>query len=194
MGEGVRELDDASEGEGVIEPSSSEAEADMVSTSDSTVSSTARVVRAVTTEAVDDSRRAARLLLLARMCFGAGGGLFAAGWNSMMGRRRCSQLYWRARLSPRSIGIHVPAQRHKLFADALFGTDDAHAPWYFPYPPCTFSCSPFCTSRSSTRVRCGLSNPATLRICVAFSHESERRRITATPLHILRSRSASPRV
>ena len=53
--------------------------------------------------------------------------------------------------------------------------------WYFSYPPCTLLGSPFCTSRSRTLVL----KPAALRICIALSQESARRRITATPLHIL---------
>lgn len=54
-------------------------------------------------------------------------------------------------------------------------------PWYFPYPPCTFSCTFFWTSRSKIRVRVGLSYSATLRICVALIQSSERRRMTWLP-------------
>ena len=53
-------------------------------------------------------------------------------------------------------------------------------PWYFPYPPCTFSCLSFWTSRSNILVLAGLSNPAALRICVALIQLSPRRRITIT--------------
>lgn len=85
MGDGVRELDEASEGDGVMEPSS-EPRADRVSWSD--ISSIApggcrREERVLTTEALEDGsagggRRAGRAALVTR-CLGARGGLFAAG-------------------------------------------------------------------------------------------------------------------
>ena len=55
------------------------------------------------------ARRAGLGAELATRCFGARGGLFAAGVNSIMGRRRCSQLYCFANARPLSRGIHVPA-------------------------------------------------------------------------------------
>lgn len=53
-------------------------------------------------------RREGRALELVMRCFGASGGLLAAGWNSMIGLRRPSQLYCFARAKPRSKGIQVP--------------------------------------------------------------------------------------
>lgn len=44
----------------------------------------------------------------ATRCFGANGGLLASGWKSIIGRRRCSQLYCLQRAIPLSRGIHVP--------------------------------------------------------------------------------------
>ena len=44
----------------------------------------------------------------ATRCFGAGGGLLASGWKSIIGSSRCSQLYCLHSVSPRSSGIHVP--------------------------------------------------------------------------------------
>ena len=62
-----------------------------------------------TTAAAAAARRAGLAVVPeAARCLGAGGGLFAAGWNSMMGRRADSQLYCFARVRPRSRGIHVP--------------------------------------------------------------------------------------
>lgn len=52
--------------------------------------------------------RGGRVTVFATRCLGASGGLLAAGWNSMIGRRRASQLYCFARFSPLSRGIHVP--------------------------------------------------------------------------------------
>ena len=54
---------------------------------------------------------------------------------------------------------------------------DSIVPWYFPYPPCTFSCTPFCTSRSRIRVLLGLSYSATFKIWVALIQSSARRRM-----------------
>jgi hypothetical protein len=51
------------------------------------------------------------LLALDTKCFGASGGLFAAGWNSIKGRRICSQLYCLANANPRSKGIQVPVMK-----------------------------------------------------------------------------------
>ena len=199
MGDGVRELDEDSDGAGVMEPSSDPL-IENVSGSDSSGSTTARRderVLCVGVEACCSAAAAAAAAAAARRagifgcdgaatrCLGASGGLFslASGWNSMMGRSKCSQLYcWHSEI-PRSKGIHVP-KCAKLFTCTSPGLV-FHTPWYLPYPPWTFSCSPFCTSRSNIRVRCGLSNPATLRIWVALSQESARRLITATPLHIL---------
>lgn len=59
------------------------------------------------------------LLALDTKCFGASGGLLAAGWNSMIGRKRCSQLYCLAKANPRSKGIQVPIpedDQHKAMA------------------------------------------------------------------------------
>ena len=54
-------------------------------------------------------------------------------------------------------------------------------PWYFPYPPWIFSCTPFCTSLSNILVLAGLSNPAILRMCVALIQSSDRLRMTWSP-------------
>jgi hypothetical protein len=86
MGDGVRELEDASDGEGVMEPSS-EPRTESVSWSDSssTTSGTCRrEERVLTIETFDDgsgaaARRAGRVTVLATRCFGARGGLLAAG-------------------------------------------------------------------------------------------------------------------
>ena len=68
-----------------------------------------REARVLTTEEASAAtgRRAGRAVVVTR-CLGASGGLLAAGWNSMMGRRRASQLYCLAKFSPRSRGIQVP--------------------------------------------------------------------------------------
>src|SRR6266436_478227 len=109
MGEGVRELDDAPDGEGVMDPSS-DPRILLSTTSDSLPLSPA--LRARTLEMLPSVpvRRGGRPAVGATKCFGASGGLFAAGWNSMIGRRRCSQLYCFASCSPRSRGIQVPGE------------------------------------------------------------------------------------
>jgi len=61
-----------------------------------------------------------------------------------------------------------------------------HEPWYLPYPPCTFSCTPFCTSLSRILVLAGLSNPAAFKIWVALIQSSALLRITLS-LAILNS-------
>lgn len=55
-------------------------------------------------------RRAGRGAVAETRCFGARGGLFAAGWKSMRGRSRVSQLYCLAKENPRSRGIQVPKE------------------------------------------------------------------------------------
>lgn len=112
IGEGVRELEDASDGEGVMEPSS-EPRTDSVSRSVSSGTSCVwRLDERVTAESESGAPPRARagreLALLLMRCFGANGGLFVLGWNSIMGRNRCSQLYCFASDSPRSKGIQVP--------------------------------------------------------------------------------------
>jgi len=107
MGEGVRELDEALEGEGDIDPSSDPRIVSSTASGSSPPSAALRV-RALETLPSVPARRGGRPVVGATMCFGASGGLFAAGWNSMMGRRRFSQLYCFASCRPRSRGIHVP--------------------------------------------------------------------------------------
>src|SRR6266404_4771407 len=107
MGEGVRELDEAPEGEGVIDPSSDPRIVLSTGASDSSPPSPALRVRAFGILPSVPARRGGRPVVGATTCFGASGGLFAAGWNSMMGRRRFSQLYCFASCRPRSRGIHV---------------------------------------------------------------------------------------
>ena len=109
----MSELEDASDGEDVIEPSS-EPRIDNVSCSDS--SSTGACLRddrvLIMAPACGISLaaafRAGRLTVVATRCLGARGGLLAAGVNSMIGRSRTSQLYCLARVKPRSSGIQVP--------------------------------------------------------------------------------------
>jgi len=110
MGEGVRELDEAPEGEGVMDPSS-DAHIVSTTTSDSSAPSFALRARGLETLLSVAVRRGGRPAVGATRCFGARGGLLAAGWNSMIGRRRCSQLYCLASCSPRSRGIHVPRRK-----------------------------------------------------------------------------------
>jgi hypothetical protein len=109
MGEGVCELDEAPEGEGVMDPSS---DPRIVSSTPSDSSTLSPALRGRTLETVLSVpvRRGGRPPVGATKCFGASGGLFAAGWNSMIGRRRCSQLYCFASCSPRSRGIQVPEE------------------------------------------------------------------------------------
>ena len=107
MGEGVRELDEAPEGEGVMDPSSDPRIVSSIASDSSPTSGALRTRTLVTLPSVF-VRRGGRPLVGATKCFGASGGLFAAGWNSMIGRRRCSQLYCFASCSPRSRGIQVP--------------------------------------------------------------------------------------
>lgn len=109
MGEGVRELDEALEGEGDIDPSSDPRIVSSTASGSSTPSPDFRV-RALGTLPSVPVRRGGRPVVGATRCFGASGGLFAAGWNSMMGRRRFSQLYCFASCRPRSSGIHVPGR------------------------------------------------------------------------------------
>ena len=109
MGEGVRELDEALEGEGDIDPSSDPRIVSSTASGSSTPSPALRV-RALGTLLSVPARRGGRPVVGATRCFGASGGLFAAGWNSMMGRRRFSQLYCFASCRPRSSGIHVPRE------------------------------------------------------------------------------------
>lgn len=88
MGEGVRELEDASDGDGVIEPSS-EARPEMLSRSVSSSTTSGTVLRVdrvliIVLGALGSTgplRRAgfAALLALDTRCFGASGGLFAVG-------------------------------------------------------------------------------------------------------------------
>lgn len=108
MGDGVREDEDPSEGEGVMEPSS-EPRADSISSVTTSAASTdgARSDARVTTLAALSSLRSG-FVEVAMRCLGASGGLLAAGVKSMMGVRATSQLYCRASSSPRSMGIHVP--------------------------------------------------------------------------------------
>jgi hypothetical protein len=107
MGEGVCELDDAPEGEGVMDPSS-DPRIVLSTPSDSSATSPVLCTRALEMLLSVPVRRGGRPVVGATMCFGASGGLFAAGWNSIIGRRRCSQLYCLASCSPRSRGIQVP--------------------------------------------------------------------------------------
>jgi hypothetical protein len=78
MGEGVRELDEAPEGDGVMDPSS---DPRIVSSTASDSSPTSFVLRARTLEMLPSVpvRRGGRPLVGATKCFGASGGLFAAG-------------------------------------------------------------------------------------------------------------------
>jgi hypothetical protein len=120
MGEGVRELEDASDGEGVIEPSS-EPRTERVSCSESSSTTSGggrRDARVFTIEGFKDgseaaARRAGRVAAVDTRCFGAKGGLFVpAGWNSMMGLSKISQLYCFASNRPLGRGIHVPRHTH----------------------------------------------------------------------------------
>jgi hypothetical protein len=145
IGDGVRELEDASDGEDVIEPSS-EPRIDSVSCSDSTsIGACLRddrvlIMAPASGISLAAAFRAGRLTVLATRCLGARGGLLAAGVNSMIGRSRTSQLYCLARVKPRSRGIQVPGNGFVIRKVSRTAKDQ---PWYFPYPPCTFSCSPF---------------------------------------------------
>lgn len=113
-------------------------------------------------------------------CLGAGGGLRSPGTKSKIGRNLSRLLLRSARRRPSESGIHVPVSIvTKKTRDQ--NNVNRRVPWYLPYPPCTFSWTPFWTSRSSIRVRAGLSNPDALRICVAFIQSSDRRRIILSP-------------
>lgn len=106
MGEGVRELEDPSEGDGVIEPSS-EAWTDSASCSDSATSeATFRDARVIMPVELSSFRTG--LAAVEMRCLGASGGLLAAGVKSIIGMSAVSQLYCRASSSPRSTGIQVP--------------------------------------------------------------------------------------
>src|ERR1700722_5228578 len=130
MGEGVRELEEASEGEGVIEPSS-DPRTERVSRSESSsaTSGGARFDdRVFTKETLEDgsgaaARRAGRETVETR-CFGARGGLLVpVGWNSMIGLSNVSQLYCLANARPLGRGIHVPLQDElsKLYRGGFMG-------------------------------------------------------------------------
>jgi hypothetical protein len=110
IGEGVRELDEAPEGEGGMDPSS-DPRIVSATASESSAPSPVLCARGLGILPSVPVRRGGRPVVGATRCFGASGGLFAAGWNSMIGRRRCSQLYCLARCSPRSRGIQVPDER-----------------------------------------------------------------------------------
>ena len=113
MGEGVRELEEASEGDGVIVPSA-EPFTDRVSISESspTCGNAFLVERVLIVGVPASPRREFGLLAegAATKCFGASGGLMslASGWKSIIGRRRCSQLYCLQSSIPRLRGIQVP--------------------------------------------------------------------------------------
>ena len=78
MGEGVRELDEALEGEGDIDPSSDPRVVSPTTSGSSTPSPDLRV-RAFETLPSVPTRRGGRPVVGATRCFGASGGLFAAG-------------------------------------------------------------------------------------------------------------------
>lgn len=108
-------------------------------------------------------------------CLGAGGGVLSPGTKSNMGRIFSSTLLRSASSLPSGRGIHVPDPVRP--ARLYHHLHSSNVPWYFPYPPCTFSCTPFCTSRSRIRVLLGLSYSATFNIWVALIQSSARRRI-----------------
>lgn len=120
IGEGVRELEDASEGDGVIEPSEPLIENDSGSEPSSGSTAALREDRVLTVgvEACGSARRGGILGWdgVATRCLGASGGLLsvASGWNSIIGRSRCSQLYCWHREIPRSRGIQVPSGEFSL--------------------------------------------------------------------------------
>lgn len=83
MGDGVRELEEASDGDGVMEPSS-EPRADKVSWSESSAASGGcrredRVLSTGVGTSTGGALRAGRATVFATRCLGASGGLFAAG-------------------------------------------------------------------------------------------------------------------
>jgi hypothetical protein len=78
MGEGVHELDEAPEGEGVMDPSS-DPRIVTSTASDSSPPSPALRVRTLEILPSVPVRRGGRPAMGATMCFGASGGLFAAG-------------------------------------------------------------------------------------------------------------------
>ena len=104
-----------------MEPSS-DPRADNVSCSDSssTTSGTCRREDRVLTiglPSIDSfaaGLRGGRPAVLATRCFGASGGLLAVGWNSIIGRRRSSQLYCLAKPRPLSRGIQVPEKTYRI--------------------------------------------------------------------------------
>ena len=127
MGDGVRELEEASEGEGVIVPSS-EPRTDSVSTSEPSPSCPVRFEDRVLIGISPVGSPPRRMLALEdcadTRCFGANGGLFASGWKSMIGFSATSQPYCRHRTSPRSRGIQVPWRCQKELRGNHSDTED----------------------------------------------------------------------
>ena len=119
MGEGVRELEDASDGDGVMLPSS-EPLTETVSCSDSSTGSGGALLddRVLTVGAAAGASarfEGAGLAGVAEArCLGARGGLLASGWKSIIGKSRCSQLYCLQRATPLSRGIQVPSGEFSL--------------------------------------------------------------------------------
>ena len=115
MGDGVRELEDASDGDGVMLPSS-EPLTETVSCSDSSTGSGGALLddRVLTVGAAAGASarfEGAGLAGVAEArCLGARGGLLASGWKSIIGKSRCSQLYCLQRATPLSRGIQVPEE------------------------------------------------------------------------------------
>lgn len=105
MGDGVRELDDALDGEDERERSAEPTGEDARESSDPACG-----LRLLPLVAIVVPSPLARFVFMgtAVICFGASGGLSTLGWKSMIGRKIFSMLYCFAKARPRSRGTHVP--------------------------------------------------------------------------------------